>query len=121
MPTAYAVAMKKMKMAKKAKKKMAKKEYKSGMMTVMSRMMAGQMPQPQDFVTDGYSYFEFPQLQGTVDIPSLIPGPLDLSIKDYKYLYKYMNGKMHPEGYAAKKRKMKKFWKKSKTCYDCHD
>ena len=74
---------------------MAMKAYKKGKKVIMARMMAGQMPQPADFINgrDEYSYFEFPRMPGIPEIPSLIPRPGDVTMADYKALFKMMNKK----------------------------
>lgn len=88
-------AMKKLKKMKNMEKKMAMKAYKKGKKVIMARMMAGQAPQPSDFINgrDEYSYFEFPMLPGVPELPPIFPRPGDVEITDYINLFKMMNKK----------------------------
>ena len=89
----FTSAFKKLKKQKKIEKKAAKKAYKAGKKVLMSRMMTGDVPQPQDFI-DGrneYSWFEFPLLPGVPELPVLIPRPGDTSVAEYVKLFKMIN------------------------------
>ena len=73
---------------------MVKKMYKKGKKMLKKMSAMGMMPQPIDFMQrqdQEYSYFEFPEFEGVVDIPVLNPGPGDMSIKDYAKVFKTVN------------------------------
>lgn len=74
------------------KKKEAKSQWKEGKMRVMLRMMNGQLPVPQDFAENAYTTFEFPTMQGQMEVPSMIPGAGQMGVGDYLGVLQMLNG-----------------------------
>ena len=84
--------MARLKKTKKMAKKAAKRQWKEGKMRVLTRFAYGQLPVPTDFAENAYSTFEFPTMQGQMEVPALIPGAGQMGLADYLGVLQMLNG-----------------------------
>lgn len=84
--------MARLKKTKKMAKKAAKRDWKEGKMRIMLRFMNGQLPVQTDFAENAYSTYEFPTMQGQMEVPSVIPGAGQMGLADYLGILQMLNG-----------------------------